>query len=189
MKKSLIAIAVVLLLLIVIPSVTLIGTYNNLVQLEENVNSKWAQVENQLKRRADLIPNLVNTVKGFANQEKEVLIGVTEARSKLQKATTPKEYAEANAQVTTALERLNFVVERYPELKSNENFIRLQDELAGTENRIAVARRDYNEAVKGFNSKIRKFPTNIIANMFGFENKEYFEVDQKDKEVPEVNFE
>jgi LemA protein len=135
-----------------------------------------------------LIPNLVNTVKGFAAQEKDVLIGVTEARSRLASADTPEENAQANAQLSGALSRLNVVVERYPELKSNENFIRLQDELAGTENRIAVARRDYNESAKEFNSRIRKFPTNILAGIFGFEKKGYFEVSEEDQELPEVDF-
>lgn len=188
MKKVLIFIIVIVGVLL-LAAISTIGTYNKLVQTDENVDAQWAQVENQLKRRADLIPNLVNTVKGFASQEKEVLIGVTEARSKLETAATPEQAAQANAQLSNALSRLNVVVERYPELKSNENFIRLQDELAGTENRIAVARRDYNESAKLFNSQIRKFPTNILASMFGFEQKEYFQVSEEDQRVPEVNFE
>ncbi len=187
MKKSLIIVGIILAI-ILIPIMMAVGTYNSLVQLDEDANAQWAQVENQLKRRADLIPNLVNTVQGFASQEKEVLIGVTEARSRLETAASPEEAAEANAQLTNALSRLNVVVERYPELKSNENFIRLQDELAGTENRIAVARRDYNESARIFNSRIRRFPTNILANMFGFDGKEYFEVGEEDQEVPEVDF-
>lgn len=187
LKKSYIVIAIVLAI-ILMPITMIISSYNSLVQLDEQVNGQWAQVENQLKRRSDLIPNLVNTVKGFAAQEQEVLIGVTEARSRLQTASTPQQLAEANSELTTALSRLNVVVERYPELKSNENFIRLQDELAGTENRIAVARRDYNEAARVYNSRIRRFPTNIVASMFGFEKREYFEVNEEDKEVPEVNF-
>lgn len=187
MKKTLI-IVLVIIAAILIPVFMIIGSYNSLVSLDEQVNGSWAQVENQLKRRVDLIPNLVNTVKGFASQEKDVLIGVTEARSRLENASTPGEYAQANGQLNTALERLNVVVERYPDLKSNENFIRLQDELAGTENRIAVARKDYNESAQILNSKIRRFPTNIIAGMFGFEKREYFEIDESDKDVPEVNF-
>lgn len=164
------------------------GSYNSLVRLDEETNSQWAQIENQLKRRADLVPNLVNTVKGFAKQEKDVLIGVTEARSGIEKAKTPGELAQANDQLTSALSRLNVVVERYPELKSNENFIRLQDELAGTENRIAVARKDYNDSAKVFNSRVRRFPTNILAGMFGFTQKEYFEIQEKDTETPNVEF-
>src|SRR5690554_1000632 len=165
-----------------------VGSYNSLIQLDENVNAQWAQIDNQLKRRADLIPNLVNTVQGFASQEREVLIGVTEARSRLETAVTPEQAAQANEQLTSALSRLNVVVERYPELKSNENFIRLQDELAGTENRISVARRDYNESARTFNSRVRRYPTNILANIFGFDTKQYFEVSEEDQEVPEVNF-
>ncbi|MGF7059178.1 LemA family protein [Brassicibacter mesophilus] len=187
MKKGLMTLFIVLAVVLVIVFI-FAGSYNSLVQLDEETNAKWAQVENQLKRRADLIPNLVNTVKGFASQEKEVLIGVTEARSRLETAKGPQEYAQANAQLSTALERLNVVVERYPELKSNENFIRLQDELAGTENRIAVARMDYNESAKVYNNKVRKFPSNIFAGMFGFDKKEYFEISEQDKDVPEVNF-
>lgn len=187
MKKTLIIVAIVLLI-IFIPTMMAVGSYNSLVQLDENVDAQWAQVENQLKRRTDLIPNLVNTVQGFADQEQEVLIGVTEARSRLETAETPEQAAEANAQLSGALSSLNVVVERYPELKSNENFIRLQDELAGTENRISVARRDYNGSAQDFNSRVRRFPTNILANMFGFETKEYFEVSEEDQEVPEVNF-
>lgn len=188
MKKTLIIVVIVLVLVIGIPGLILSSSYNNLVSLDENVEGSWAQVENVLKRRADLIPNLVETVKGFANQEQEVLIGVTEARSRVVAATTPGEYAEANSQLTTALDRLNVVVESYPDIKSNENFLRLQDELAGTENRIATERRRYNEAVQTYNNKIRRFPTNIIAGMFGFDKREYFEVSAEDQENPEVDF-
>jgi LemA protein len=187
MSKRIIAILVVLALLIV-PLMALMGSYNSLVTMEEDVNGRWAQVENVLKRRADLIPNLVNTVQGFADQESEVLIGVTEARSRLESAGSPGEAAEANQELTGALSRLNVVVESYPELKSNENFIRLQDELAGTENRIAVERGRYNESVREFNARVRSFPTRIIAGIFGFEPKEYFEVSAGDMENPEVNF-
>jgi len=187
LKKTLIIVGIILVV-ILIPIMMAVGSYNSLIQLDENVNSQWAQVENQLKRRADLIPNLVNTVQGFASQEREVLIGVTEARSRLETAASPEEAAQANDQLTNALSRLNVVVERYPELKSNENFIRLQDELAGTENRISVARRDYNESARTFNSRVRRFPTNILANIFGFDTKQYFEVSEEDQEVPEVNF-
>lgn len=189
MKKSLIIVLVAILLIVVVPILMTIGTYNSLVTLDEEVNGAWAQVENQLKRRADLIPNLVETVKGFAKQEEDILVGVTEARSKVMVADSPQELANANAQLTSALQGLNVVVERYPELKSNQNFIQLQDELAGTENRIAVARKDYNDSAKRLNSRIRKFPTNIVAGMFGIEEREYFEVSEEDKEVPDVDFE
>lgn len=187
MRKGLIVLAIILVIVIAFGS-SIAGSYNNLVKLDEEASAKWAQIDNQLQRRADLIPNLVNTVKGYASHEEEVLVGITEARSRLETAKTPGEYAEANAQLTTALERLNVVVEAYPELKANENFIRLQDELAGTENRIAVARMDYNEAAKVYNNKVRSFPTNIIAGIFGFELKEYFEVSEQAKDVPQVNF-
>lgn len=187
MKKGLMVLIIVLVIILAF-GFRIAGSYNGLVRLDEEVNAKWAQVENQLKRRADLIPNLVNTVKGFAAQEENVLLGVTEARSRLETARTPGEFAQADAQLTTALERLNVVVESYPDLKSNENFIRLQDELAGTENRIAVSRMDYNESAKVFNSKVRSFPTNIIAGIFRFDQKEYFEINEQDKEVPKVDF-
>ncbi len=188
MKKSWI-IGIVIGLVVLLLFLGLGGTYNSLVRLDENVDANWAQVENQLKRRADLLPNLVNTVKGYASHESEVLLGITEARSGIQKAGTPGEYAQAEAQLTSALQRLNIVVENYPDLKANQNFIRLQDELAGTENRIAVARRDYNESARELNTRVRRFPTNIFANMFGFEEREYFEVSESDQELPEVNFE
>lgn len=165
-----------------------VGTYNKLIQLNESVDAQWAQMENQLKRRADLIPNLVNTVKGFAEQEKDVLLGVTEARAGIANANTPGEYAEADAQLTAALKQLNVVVESYPELKSNENFLSLQTQLEGTENRIAVARRDYNESVKSYNSKAKTFPTVIFANMLGMGQREYFEVSEADKQTPKVEF-
>ncbi|SCG82741.1 LemA protein [Proteiniborus sp. DW1] len=187
MRVGLIVLAVILIIVVGFGAI-IVGSYNNLVKLDEETNAKWAQIENQLQRRADLIPNLVNTVKGFAAQEENVLLGVTQARSRLETARTPGEYADANAQLTTALERLNVVVEAYPELKSNENFIRLQDELAGTENRIAVARMDYNESAEILNKKVRTFPTNIIAGMFGFNQREYFKVSDEAKEVPQVNF-
>ncbi len=187
MRVGLIILAVILVIVIGFGAI-FAGSYNNLVKLDEETNAKWAQVENQLKRRADLIPNLVSTVKGYAAHEENVLLGVTQARSKLETARTPGEYAAADAQLTTALDRLNVVVEAYPELKANENFIRFQDELAGTENRIAVSRMDYNESAKVLNNKVRSFPTNIIAGMFGFAQREYFEISEQDKDVPQVNF-
>ncbi|MFA5524360.1 MAG: LemA family protein [Tissierellales bacterium] len=187
MRLGLIVLVVVLVIVIGFGA-AIAGSYNNLVRLDEETNAKWAQIENQLQRRADLIPNLVNTVKGYAAHEEGVLLGVTQARSKLETARTPGELADANAQLTTALDRLNVVVEAYPELKANENFIRFQDELAGTENRLAVARMDYNESAKSLNGKIRSFPTNIFAGMFGFDQREYFEVSEQAKDAPQVNF-
>ncbi|MDY7035026.1 MAG: LemA family protein [Thermodesulfobacteriota bacterium] len=187
-KKTLIIIAVVLLVIILIPFMYLKGTYNSLVTLDETVKSAWAQVENQLQRRYDLIPNYVETVKGYAAHEKEVFVKVTEARSRVAGAGSISEKIEANNQLSSALSRLLVVVERYPELKANTNFIRLQDELAGTENRIAVERRRYNETVKVYNIKIRRFPTNMIAGMFNFERAAFFEVPKERQEAPKVKF-
>jgi LemA protein len=153
--------------------------YNTLVSQQESVDAGWSEVENQLQRRNDLIPNLVNTVKGFAAQEREVLIAVTEARSRVAGAGSPPEKIEAANQLSGALSRLLVVVERYPELKSNQNFIRLQDELAGTENRLAVARKRYNDAVRVYNTTAKKFPTNLVASLFGFEASTYFEAPPK----------
>lgn len=164
------------------------GSYNALVSLDEGVKAAWAQVENQLKRRYDLIPNYVETVKGYAKHEKEVFLKVTEARSKVGSATTIKDKIEANNQMSSALSRLLLVVERYPDLKANANFIRLQDELAGTENRIAVERRRFNEIVKIYNIKVRRFPTNFMAGMFGFEKATFFQTPEAEKEVPKVKF-
>jgi LemA protein len=156
--------------------------------MDEEINGAWAQVENQLQRRYDLIPNLVETVKGYAAHEREVFVQVTEARSKVAGAGSVSDKIDANNSLSAALSRLLVVVERYPELKANTNFIRLQDELAGTENRIAVERRRYNEMVKAFNARVRRFPTNMIAGMFGFKAATYFEVPQERQEAPKVKF-
>ena len=164
------------------------GSYNTLVSLDEGVKAAWAQVENQLKRRYDLIPNYIETVKGYAKHEKEVFLKVTAARSKVGGATTIKDKIEANNQMSSALSRLLLVVERYPDLKANANFIRLQDELAGTENRIAVERRRFNEIVKIYNIKVRRFPTNVMAGMFGFEKATFFQTPEAEKEGPKVKF-
>jgi LemA protein len=186
-KIALIIIGIIVAL-ILIPYVYLKSTYNTLVTMDESVKAAWAQVENQLQRRTDLIPNLVETVKGFASQEKDVFIKVTEARSRVAGAGTISEKIAANNQLTSALSRLLVVVERYPELKSNANFMRLQDELAGTENRIAVERMRFNEAVRAYNTKMRSFPTNIIAGMFGFKEATFFEVPKEAQGVPKVKF-
>ena len=187
-QKTLLIIVVVLVLIILIPFSYLRGTYNSLVTLDESVKGAWAQVENQLQRRYDLIPNLVETVKGYAAHEKELFVQVTEARSRVGGAANIPDKIGANNQLSSALSRLLLVVERYPDLKANTNFIRLQDELAGTENRIAVERRRYNEMVKTFNIKIRRFPTNLIAGMFGFEKATFFEVPKERQEAPKVKF-
>jgi len=187
MKKSQKLFTVLLLILapIVLPGC---GMYNSLVSLDEGVKESWAQVETQLQRRYDLIPNYVETVKGYAAQEKDVFIKVTEARSKVGQAQSIPDKIEANNELTSALSRLLVVVEQYPQLKSNENFIRLQDELAGTENRIAVARRRYNEAVKTYNVTVRSFPQNLVAKMFSFQKATFFEAPEAAKEAPKVKF-
>jgi len=186
-KTTLIVIGIVILV-IAIPLLYLKGTYNTLVAMDEGVKGAWAQVENQLQRRYDLIPNYVETVKGYAAHEKEVFLKVTEARSKVGRAGPISEKIAANNELSSALARLLVVVERYPDLKANTNFIRLQDELAGTENRIAVERRRFNETVRVFNTKIRSFPTNLIAGMLGFEKATFFEVPEERQEAPKVTF-
>jgi len=175
------------------------GVYNELVSRQEGVTSAWAQVENVYQRRADLVPNLVNTVKGFAAQEKEVLLGVVEARSKVSQMKISADdivndpaaiqrFQEMQGQLSSALSRLLVTVERYPELKSSQNFLALQTQLEGTENRIAVERRRFNEAARSFNTFRRQFPNTLIAGMMGFEAKGYFEADAGAAEAPVVEF-
>jgi LemA protein len=165
-----------------------ISVRNSLVTLDEQIDAAWSEIDNQLKRRSDLIPNLVATVKGFAAQEREVFIEIAEARAKLAGAQGVEETARSYDQLQSALSRLLVIVERYPELKSNQNFIRLQDELAGTENRIAVARMRYNEQVRAFNTRIRRFPASVVARNMGFTAREYFEIEEGAREAPEVDF-
>jgi len=191
MKKGLIGCLVVgggLALVALVLGLWAMGRYNSLVASNERIDGSWAQVENVLQRRADLIPNLVATVKGYAAQEKEVFQGVADARSRLAGATSPQEAAAANAGLTSALGRLLAIAEAYPELKSNQNFIRLQDELAGTENRIAVERKRYNDAVRVYNTSIKRFPTNLLAGTFGFPERQYFEAEEGARAVPKVEF-
>ncbi|HIM14345.1 MAG TPA: LemA family protein [Acidobacteria bacterium] len=187
MKKGLIALGVVLLLVFMVAG-SLTGRYNGFVSSNEQIDGAWAQVENVLQRRGDLIPNLVSTVQGFAEQEREIFIEVANARSRLAGAASPGEAAAANAGLTGALGRLLAISENYPQLRSNENFIRLQDELAGSENRIAVERRRYNDAVRVFNTNVRQFPNNLMAGTFGFDSREYFEADEAAQAVPTVQF-
>lgn len=165
-----------------------VGQQNSLITLEESIDAAWSEIDNQLQRRSDLIPNLVATVQGFADQEQEVFAQIANARARLAGAQTVPETAESYGELQSALGRLLVISEAYPELRSNENFIRLQDELAGTENRIAVARRRYNESVQQFNTRIRLFPTRIVANRLGMEQRAYFEVDEGAREVPTVDF-
>lgn len=178
----------VILAIIVIIAVIFGGSYNRLAVLDENVDGAWAQVENVLKRRADLIPSLVSTVKGYAEHEENVLLEITNARSGIQNASTPQEFAEADAQLNAAIKSLNIVVEAYPDLKANQNFLELQAELASTENKISTERMRYNDSVKVLNSTIRRFPTNLIAGMFNFDKRVYFEINPQDAEVPKVEF-
>jgi LemA protein len=187
MKKSVIVIGVIVLVLLIF-FLSVRGTYNRLVALDENVKTAWSQVENQLQRRLDLIPNYVETVKGYARHEREVLLEVTKARARVAGASSIEGKIGANNQLSSALARLLVVVERYPDLKANQNFIRLQDELAGTENRVAVERRRYNEAVRIYNTKIRSFPTNFLAGMFGFRRAELFQAPEAAREPPKVKF-
>lgn len=190
MKKStiiLIAIATILVLIVLWG----VGTRNGMVSAYEDVQNKASAIETQLQRRSDLIPNFVATVKGYAAHEEEVYTAIADARAKLSGAIEKDDMAsvsEANSELDSALSRLLVVVENYPELKANENFIALQDELAGTENRIAKAREDYNDEVKSYNKKIKSFPNSIIANMGGFDEAVYFEAAEGAKAVPTVDF-
>ena len=180
----LIAIGLPLLFILII-----VGYYNRIISFDEGIDASWAQVETVLQRRYDLIPNLVDTVKGFANQEKEVLTEVTALRSQWAKAGSVAEKAKAATGLESVLGRLMVISERYPELKSNQNFIRLQDELAGTENRVAVERRRYNEAVRKYNVSIRKIPGSMIASFAGLEERDvYFEATSEAATAPVVDF-
>lgn len=183
MKKLIPVLAIVLIIAGIFGS-----TYNKLQVKDEDVNQAWAQVENTMQRRADLIPNLVETVKGYAKHEEDVFTKVTEARSAVKAASTPKEYAAANEQMDQAVKNINVVAEAYPELKADSNFANLQAELAGTENRIAVERKRYNEAVADFNKSVKHFPTNLVAKMLGFSQREYFQAAPGAEKVPQVKF-
>ena len=178
-----------LVAVVLIVGVAIASIYNGMVTKHETITAKWAQVENQLQRRNDLIPNLVNSVKGYAAHEKTVFEDVTKARSQWSNASTVDEKVKAAGQVDAALSRLLLVVENYPQLKADQTFLQLMDELSGTENRIAVERMRYNEAVKDFNITVRRFPANIVAGMFGYKPAtEYFKAEEKAKAVPEVKF-
>ena len=196
MKSKLVAIAVIVGIVLI---GILIGssTYNGMVKKEEAVSSQWAQVQNAYQRRADLIPNLVATVKGYASHEQETLQAVVEARAKATQMNVNadqlteenlKKYQEAQGQLGAALGRLLAVQENYPDLKANTNFLALQDELAGTENRISVERKRFNEMVQEYNQSIRQFPRNILAGLFGFDKKAYFEADAASQSAPKVEF-
>lgn len=189
MKKGLIIVIAVVLALVLLVGGGLVKSYNGLVEKQAVVENADAQIQNNLQRRADLIPNLVNTVKAYATHEEEVYTALADARAKLNSASNAEEYTEANASFESALSRLLVVVENYPELKANQNFIALQDELSGTENRIATARKDYNDAATDYNKSIKKFPTVIFAGMLGFEKVDLFEANENAQSAPTVNFE
>jgi len=179
----------ILLIIIVVVAVMAIGIYNSLVQLRNRCENSWAQVDVQLKRRYDLIPNLVETVKGYAKHEKEVFQKVTEARTSAMNAGSVKDQGMAENQLSGALKSLFAVAESYPDLKANQNFLMLQEELAGTESKIAYARQFYNDTVMKFNTKQQVFPANIIAGMFGFKEREYFEIEEPEaREAVKVEF-
>ncbi len=197
-KGCLIAIGVVVILIIITIS-SIIRTYNNMVKLDEGVKEKWSQVENVYQRRYDLIPNLVNTVKGYAAHEKETFTAVTEARAKaggtfnisdqvLNNPAMFQKFQQAQSSLGGALQRLMVVMEKYPDLKANQNFLALQDQLEGTENRIAVERKRFNEAARYYNTYIKMFPKVILANMFGFDEKQYFKSADGAEEAPKVEF-
>lgn len=188
MKKSSVVLICVIVVIGII-AIAMIGGYNGLVSKQENVEGTLSDLDVMLQRRADLIPNLVSTVKGYTSHETEIISKITEARTKLVNASSVEEKSNANDELTNSLKALMVVVENYPDLKSSQNFTQLSDELAGTENRIAVARRDYNNAVKTFNTDIKRFPNNILAGMFGFEQAKYFEANESSAEVPNVSFE
>lgn len=191
MKKILIPIIVSVAFLVglaILAIVLLVPKYNEFVNLDEEVNQKFAQIETQLERRGDLIPNLVSTVQGYASHESQVFTDIADARSRLSGAEGVEELSEANNQMTSALSRLLAIQENYPELRADAQFTGLRDELAGAENRIAVARQDYNQAVQEYNRNTRTFPGNIIAGFFNFDEKDYFEAIETSREVPEVDF-
>lgn len=186
MKKPVIIILIVVAVIGILAGF-FAGTYNKLVDKQTDIEGKQAQIQTQLQRRADLIPNFVATVKGYSDYEQSTLQAVTEARAAVKAATTPEQQAQASQQLDSAIDVwVNAVTEAYPDLKANTQYVALQDELAGTENRIATARKDYNDAVQGYNSSIRKFPTNLLAGMFGFEKAEFFEADDDAQDVPDV---
>jgi len=187
MKKGLIVLLAILAV-IIIAVMSFVAKYNSMQQLVIEVQNGWAEVENQLNRRYDLIPNLVETVRGYASHESNVLMQVTESRAKVGSAQNPEEMMNANNELSSSLSRLLVVVEAYPDLKANTNFIRLQDELAGTENRLTTARRRYNDAVNMLNRSLVIFPNNIIANMFGITPATFFEAPAEARTAPQVSF-
>ena len=179
---------IIIVVVVVLLILYVMSTYNTLVKLRNRVKDQWAQIEVLLKRRADLIPNLVETVKGYASHEKTTLEGVIEARNKAISATTPQEEMKASGELTQALSRLLALTEAYPDLKANTNFTDLQNNLKDTEDKISFGRQFYNDTVLKYKNKIEMFPSNIIASMFGFKPEPFFEISESDREVPKVQF-
>jgi LemA protein len=197
MKKSVIITLTAIVAMVALVAIWAVSGYNSLVNADESVATAWSNVENQYQRRADLIPNLVNTVKGYAAHEQETLDAVVSARTRATQVTidadnmTPEklaEYQKAQGEVGAALSRLLAITESYPDLKANQNFLELQAQLEGTENRISVERRNFNEAARSYNTSIRTFPKNLLAGMFGFEKRPYFEAQDGAEKAPEVKF-
>jgi LemA protein len=197
MKKSVIITLTAIVAMVALVAIWAVSGYNSLVNADESVATAWSNVENQYQRRADLIPNLVNTVKGYAAHEQETLDAVVSARTRATQVTidadnmTPEklaEYQKAQGEVGAALSRLLAITESYPDLKANQNFLELQAQLEGTENRISVERRNFNEAARSYNTSIRTFPKNLLAGMFGFEKRPYFEAQEGAEKAPEVKF-
>lgn len=197
MKKSVIITLTAIVAMVALVAIWAVSGYNSLVNADESVATAWSNVENQYQRRADLIPNLVNTVKGYAVHEQETLDAVVSARTRATQVTidadnmTPEklaEYQKAQGEVGAALSRLLAITESYPDLKANQNFLELQAQLEGTENRISVERRNFNEAARSYNTSIRTFPKNLLAGMFGFEKRPYFEAQEGAEKAPEVKF-
>ncbi|WP_186428789.1 LemA family protein [Clostridium sp. BSD9I1] len=187
MNKTLKTVLIVLAVILVLVA-PVISSYNKMITLDQKAKKAESNIDTQLKRRSDLIPNLVETVKGYATQEKDIFTDIANARAKLGGAQSVGEKANADSQLSGALGRLLVVVEQYPQLKSNENFRDLTTNLEGTENRINIARQDYNEAVDEYNTSIRKFPASIVASIFRFEQREYYKIDEGSREVPKVDF-
>ncbi len=188
MKKTIAIILGAIVAIIAFCGIFYISAHNSIINLEQEIDRYSADIDVQLERRADLIPNLVNAVKGYMGHEEKIINDITTARENLTKANSIEEKSAANQELQNAINSLYVIVENYPDLKANTNFINLQDELAGTENRIATARKDYNDAVKKYNTKIKTLPTSIVAGMMNAEEKAYFEADESKKAVPEVKF-
>ena len=182
-------ILIVLIVIIAFVALFAISIYNSLVKLRNQVKNAWSQIDVQLKRRHDLIPNLIETVKGYMTHERDTLENITKARSQAVAAESVGDKAKAEGELTSALGKFNLVVENYPDLKANQNFLSLQEELTSTENKISFSRQNYNDQVLFYNNKIQMFPSNIVAGMFQFNEEEFFEIeDEKEKEVPKVSF-